>query len=668
VDQTRRQFLAETEDLVEHIFVDLDEAREKQGDRLLQREVVDNLFRNVHRIKGSAASFGLDGLNEIAHEFETLLSAIRDRRTVLDDVVIDVCEEAASTLAESLNLAASGVVEPSRRALFERIKTLAQGNSHSPAADIDSILSKLPFEIWQSLTDEEKQRLVQAVEEGVHLCVVRTSFDIATFDEEFYRLKEKLAQRGAVISTTPTVDAEHSDKINFRVLFASSAGVPAIAAELIDFSGVDVTEVASSGDTASGGPEATPLAADLRPASVSSLSNFVRTDLDDLDGIISSTHELFRLTSKALTLALSQTGFGQELREHLEDLDAKIRRAFIKVEDELIGLRMVSVGPILQQANRAGKAAARASNKEINFQVAGSDLRVDKLLRDAIADPLVHLVRNAVDHGIETFDERRQWDKKDRGLVRIAAFSEGGQTCVRVQDDGRGVDPARVSEAAIARGIIRSDDTLDMDRSLRLIFRPGFSTVASASALSGRGVGLDVVENAVETVGGELRVSSERGKGSIFEIRFPVSFGVLHALAVGCADTYYCLDSSSVVTNETIDAAQVETAAEGREFLRSENEMLPVMRLRELLGLSAEESGVENLEVIVCELPGSVGERLNGKKRVGIIVDSIAGTEEVLVRSLGRHAARWQGVAGATELRNGEVALVLDLPRLLSTR
>ena len=156
---------------------------------------MEGIFRRVHRVKGSSASFGLDGLSEIAHEFETLLSAVRAGLTGIDDVVIDACETATNTLAESLTMAASGVVEPSRRVLFERIRTLAQGNISSPKEDIDSVLNKLPFEIWQSLTDDEKQRLVQAVREGCRLSVVTTSFGIASFDEEFY-IKEKLTERG----------------------------------------------------------------------------------------------------------------------------------------------------------------------------------------------------------------------------------------------------------------------------------------------------------------------------------------------------------------------------------------------------------------------------------------------------------------------------------------
>lgn len=179
-----------------------------------------SIFRRIHRIKGSAASLALEGLSEIAHEFESLLGAVRAGRAVVDNDVLDTCENAAIALFESLHLASSGVIEPSRRALFERIQVLALGTSPKPGTDIGLVLDNLPFEIWQSLSGDEKHRLEQAIEERDHVYVVTTSFDIASFDQEFSRLKEQLAGRGEVIATSPMVDAERADKINFQILFA----------------------------------------------------------------------------------------------------------------------------------------------------------------------------------------------------------------------------------------------------------------------------------------------------------------------------------------------------------------------------------------------------------------------------------------------------------------
>jgi two-component system chemotaxis sensor kinase CheA len=390
---------------------------------------------------------------------------------------------------------------------------------------------------------------------------------------------------------------------------------------------------------------------------LASLSNFVRTDLDRLDRLISSTHELLRTTSNALELAMSAR-LPAPARQELEKLNDQIRARFMGVEHELINLRMVSFGPTLQRAMRAGQAAARLAAKEIDFEIVGGGLRLDKLLADAIADSLVHLVRNAVDHGIESGEERLQAGKNRRGTVRIEAVSEGSQSRVRVVDDGRGIDPLLISEAALRLGILRSDSALDIERSLRLIFRPGFTTLASASDISGRGVGLDVVETAIEQVGGELRVSSKPKLGTMFEIRLPVTFGLVATNVVVSAGGRYCIPAALTLG---IDAIDVIDGASGADQLRQ-------VSMRDLLGQPEEpEDSSSQLHLITCQFtdePAGMSEQET--RCVGIVVDRVDGPQEVLVRSLGRHAGRWYGIAGAAELRDGTVALVLDLPRLLS--
>jgi two-component system, chemotaxis family, sensor kinase CheA len=680
VDQNQPQFLAESEDLIEQIFADVDELREKANDRRARSELVNRVFRRVHRIKGSAASFGLDGLSEIAHEFESLLSAVRNGRVVVDNDVLDTCEGATIALLESLHLVSSGVIEPSRRALFDRIQLLAHGASAKPGPDISSVIDKLPVEISQSLTGEEKNNLERAIEAGDDLYIVTTTFDIGTFAEEFSRLRETLSARGVVIATSPTVDVERADKVNFQILFAGGSNLDVADSDLVSFAGLSITRMAVSPDKSAASYKVEPrsaggktawtvgansLVAGLRLTPGPSISNFIRTDLDDLDRLISSTQDLFRATANALDLALSQPLVENGIQEKLERLDVQIRHSFLSVEEKLIGLRMVSLAPVLQRAARAGRAAARLTNKEIDFEVVGSNLKLDKLLTDVIADPLIHLVRNAVDHGIES-PEPAQSPASKRGLVRIEVTNEGRQTCLRVTDNGRGVDPELVSQAAIKLGVIRKDTVLDMDHSVRMIFRPGFTTLSSASTISGRGVGLDIVETAVEHVGGELRVSSQSGRGSTFEIRLPATFGLLRSTMVSSEGSSFCIDSDHVVKIEVVAADQIEKS-ENKEFVRCENGVLPVVRLRELLGQPADETrSTELQQIITCELPENGGrDDMPRKKRIGMIVDKVVGSEEVLARNLGRHSSRWPGIAGATELRDGTVALVLDLPRML---
>jgi two-component system chemotaxis sensor kinase CheA len=652
VDHFQNEFLIEIEELVEQIFQDVDELQNEVPDGQIRREQIDKMFRHVHSVKGSAASCGLEVVSQIAHEFESLLDEVRSGRVDIDGTVTDVCESATEALQESLNLAASGVVEPSRRALFNKLRAAASNQTEATDDAVrEAILASIPSAIWQSLSEFEKQRLLLIVGQRLPLFLVSAMFDVATFDAEYSGLKETLAQRGEVISTSPAVVQDQPEKINFRLLYASEAAPEQIAEAVKSFGKIAITSVTPAASREVALPESS----GAQPKPLSSIANFVRADLDKLDRLISSTHELLRTTSSALDLALSQQPAGTA--EQLTKLSSDIRSSFIRLEDDLINLRMVSLGPTLQRAVRAGKTAARMSGKDVSFEVRGADIRVDKLLVEAIADPLIHLVRNAVDHGIETPDERERAGKNLRGTVRLEAISEGSQTRVRVMDDGRGVDPDTILAAAARLGITH-EPQLNIEGSLRLIFRAGFTTISEPSKLSGRGVGLDIVETAIEQVGGELRVSSAPGRGSTFEVRLPVTFGVVAANVIVSDGHRYCIPANQTLGIDAIDVIDGTSAAD----------QLRQLSMRDLLGQpeAADSEEANQLHLITCQFKTDRAGDSDEPKRVGIVVDQVEGPQEVLVRSLGRHAGRWYGIAGAAELSDGTVALVLDLPRLLA--
>ncbi|HVQ37425.1 MAG TPA: ATP-binding protein [Pyrinomonadaceae bacterium] len=666
MDQGQSEFLIEIEELVEQIFADLDELRASLTTGPEPRKVralVDRLFRHVHSVKGSAASSGLGDVSQIAHELENLLDAVRRGQTTLGEAVLDTCESATAALDESLSQAASGNAGPPMGALFDQLRAAAGGTVRQPNTNTEAVLSSIPFEIWQSLTDTEQHRLITVVEEGTPLFQVVTSFDLINFDEEFFRLKERLADLGEVISTSPAVDETNPGKINFRVLYGSKTALATLEGTVVEFPAVTFNAIRGAGLPS----------IDYRAAPVSSLANFVRTDLDKLNHLISSTHDLFRNTSNALAFALSQDEITADARLHLAGLDRQIKKSFMGVEDGLIKLRTVSLSPTLQRAIRAGRAAARAAGKEVNFEVVGENIELDKLLLESIADPLIHLLRNAVDHGIEDAETRIQSGKHPRGTVRIEALNEGSQSRIRVSDDGRGIDPQLISEAATRLGIFEHDAGLDFDRSVRLIFRPGFTTLESVSDISGRGVGLDVVETAVEQVGGELRVSSKPGLGTTFEIRLPVTFGLVEATVFRSGDNRYCIPASQGDAGQTRDVSGDTQLGETREQgpRKSDQGEPPVVSMRELLGQPSREptepeSG-QAPEILKCQFADErVGADSDARRCIDVLVDKVEGTQEVLVRTLGRHAGRWYGVAGATELSDGRVALVLDLPRLIA--
>ncbi len=299
MEQPRQLFLSESADLIEQVFVSLEELREHPSPQQ-QRELIAHIFRQVHRIKGAAASFGFTGLAEIAHEFEHLLSALRSESVALKDAVLDACESATLALSESLTLAASGVIEPSRGELFASLRSFTPEADPLLEASLETVLSQLPAELSQALTAEEKRRIGRRHAAGTSLCVVATSFEIADFEEQFYSLKEKLAEVGEVISTSPAIDPAQAERVSFRILIASDEGVQMLASNLQRFPNVSITQLTP----ASGSDTQEQVSAAQVPGSTSALAaNFIRTDLNDFDQLLSATNELSRLTTAALETA-----------------------------------------------------------------------------------------------------------------------------------------------------------------------------------------------------------------------------------------------------------------------------------------------------------------------------------------------------------------------------
>ena len=671
-DHSHRLALAEMEERVEQIFAAIDELHAKGREGKSRRELLNSIFRLVHSVKGSASASGLNHLVRLAHEFEGLLQALRVGRTALDEKVLRAFAETAEALRN--NLGASGSQNHGGDDdLIDRLHKLS-GSDSAGQAGVETVLDALPSDIRHSLSEEEKHHLEESLGEGAWLYLVATDFDITDFDQQYQLLKQRLAETGEVISTAPKVDNEHPEKVDFRILYTRAATLQQVKNDLAELSNVLVNEVLSSPAVANTAVANRPgISVDEEAGLKESLqtaprqsSNLIRIDLDDLDRVISSTHKLFRETTMFLNRALEDSSAGPSQAE-LAAMAGRLSKSFIELSAETINLRMVSLDRVLQRALRSGRAAAMSADKQIDFVITGGNLPLDKSLSDAIADPLIHLVRNAVDHGIESARERTRVGKSERGTVRIEAATTQGQTRVRVTDDGRGIDPSAVSKVAISLGVIQESSLPNMDQSLRLIFWPGLSTAASVSGTSGRGVGLDVVETAVEEVGGEVRVSTKPGAGSSFEIRLPVTFGLLEVLFVTSSDRQYVLDKSHILFGKSMAAWEIETTESGKVF-RHEKELLPLVHLSELLGQSSESSENEEHCLLLCQVAKEAADGTISPERFGVVVDAVGETQQVLIRNLGNRGARWFGVAGATELRDGRVALLLDLPRLINAK
>lgn len=673
-EQLLREFLAEAEDLIEVLLGDIEALRTRRSEGRARRELVARIFRHVHTIKGSAAAVGLTAMAELAHEFENLLEGVRLGRIQVKDSVLDAFDEAAQALEQILSAAVRHETPSVSQTLTERLRRLsihADADRRSGAGE--DAMAALPEEIARTLSEYEAHRLREAASEGAHLFLISINFDLLTFDERFRDFSDALSADGEIISTMPGMEASAPDQISFRLLYATDADAQIVAGRTSMFGASSPLEL-TAGQPAE--PEQSVQAEeaadvstsdDMAPRAPASLSTLVRVELSELDEMVSAAHELLTETASTLDLALS-ADLERTERTEMEIRTARIRRRFIELEERLIEMRMVSIAPTLTRAVRVGAAGARAVGKEVEFEIEGGEVRLDKSLAERIGDPLLHLLRNAVDHGIEPEEERLRKGKPPAGRVRLEALSEGSRVRLRISDDGRGIDIERVRRTATERGIIEPEQELTRQQSLRLIFRPGFSTAGAVSNMSGRGVGLDVVERAVEQVGGQLRVESEENRGTTFELLLPTTLALVPALVIKSGGFRYCVDASHITEAGFIQPEEVERLGQA-QVLRWRGSIVPFFSMRQLLAQpEREEANGDRVHVIISHIAGEDDMRDDGEResrRAAIMVDGWDGHREVLVRGLGRHASRWRGISGATELQDGTVALILDLPRLV---
>jgi len=657
MDELQRQFIADAGEIIERLCRDLEELRAVRSQGRRRRELAARIFRHVHTLKGSAVSLELQYVGQIAHEFEAVLDGLRLGRGEITDEVLDAFEDAADAIARALKGAADRKRQAPETAVVERLAALA-AKSKQQGSIADSLRSALPAEIARALSEYDLQHAREAIREGAKLFIVSAGFTIDTFDRSFREVSKLLGQSGEIIATVPGGPSTAND-INFRLVYAAEIVSNDVIKSASKLGRIEVSELSVGSSAASArAAEETGPAPPLWHGALRTPS--VQVDLKQIADLISETSDLFRETSNALG------SLGEPAnKQYVDTTTAYLRRRFSILEDRLIRLRLVPCADLLAGAAvRAGRIAARQLGKEVEFEIEGGDVGIDKSLADTIVEPLLHLVRNAIGHGIESPRERAAAGKSTTGKVRLRAFSEGTRIYVTVADDGRGIDLARIATAACQQGIVTNRSDLTSDQCLRLIFRPGFSTSTEVSEMSGRGIGLEVVDRAMEQAGGEVRVAIEPGRGTTFVMILPAALALLQCVIVRSGDQFYGIGSAGVAGMRSLSAAE-SNQTESANTIRWKQETLPVLSLRSLLAQPAEKGPEQGASMIVWQRANNRGAPGDGRDRFAVIVDLIAGQHETLVRSLGPHASRWPGIAGAAELADGQIALVLDVQRLI---
>jgi len=616
-------------------------------------EAVGAIFRAVHTVKGMSATMGYTAVAELSHELETLLDKVRKGERSVSGPIMDTLFAAADALEASIELSVAGRVEEiDVAAVVERVREL--GNRPTAARDAvhtAEIEAAVTAPAWTAAEPAGEGMLIRVrLNEGTPLRGVRA-----------YLIAQKAKSLGQVIAVSPPLESLQADQFgnDFAVRLVPRFGVAEIE-RVLGLAG-DVAEIFVSGTTEAPGaapstapahrmtPAGTPQLSEIAPAEPAiKQQRSVRIDLRRLDSLMNLIGELVitrgRLTQLAATL-------GQPA---LDESVSQASRLISDLQDEIMTSRMVPVWQVFDRFPRLVRDAARQLEKRVDFSVEGKEIELDRSMLDEIGDPIVHLLRNSIDHGIETPETRTALGKSPTGRLTLSAMRDRSAVLIRVADDGRGIDRGRVLKRAQEMNLLDPSKAEIADEDLlRLISRPGFSTAEKVTDISGRGVGIDAVQNRVRALGGSVEIRSVPGQGTSVTFRLPLTLAILRALLARVGDELYAIPLTHV--NETVDfrAPDLRTI-KGREVLVLREEVLPLIRLRSLMRLEA--ANGRRQQVVILEV---------GDKKAGLMVDDLAGQQEVVVKQFDTVREGLPLFSGATILGDGAPALIIDVSSLL---
>jgi two-component system chemotaxis sensor kinase CheA len=591
------------------------------GVRAIDRTLLDDLFRSFHTLKGISGMVGLSAAEQLAHNLESYLRELREGSVTLNQPGLEALVAGVSLLEGVINARRNDQAIPSIDAITERLKAITEdrptsaGESQPLASEGDSAVRR-----WQV----EFTPTAELAARGVNVNSVRS----------------RLQDLGELLQAKPVVKG--AGEIAFQFVVATNADKTAfesLEADGLIFELVQVDAVKRTTDSAA--------VASIAPASI------VRVDLDRLD-------ELMRIIGE---LVITRTRLEDQLNElkretpaavwrPLQETSLSMGRQLRDLRESVMRVRMVEIGEIFERMTFVVRDLARESGKKILVQLSGGETEIDKYLVERMRDPLMHLVRNAVSHGLETVAEREAKGKRSEGLLTLSATTAGERIIIKVADDGRGIDQKSVLARSSTKELSREDSEIDNATLLDLICSPGFSTRVEADRESGRGVGMDVVKNAVEELGGRMSLETQLGHGTAFTIELPLTLAIAEALIVSVSGQKFAVPLSAV--REVLEVESASTRVlENNEIISHRGKVLPLLRLARMFEMNYQRD--TNFHVLV------LGDETNA---VGLAVDRILGQREIVVRAIKDPLAQTKGIAGATELGDQRVVLILDIGAL----
>ena len=590
---------------------------------------VGGLFRAVHTVKGMAATMGYARVTDVAHRTENLLDLLRRGSQPATDELLQLLFRARDSLEQAVELSVVG-----REDEIDVAEILA---------DLDGAAAALTGAGGRPLEEPQPAPVVEAPALAGRLVQVTLRSEAPLKGGRALLAVKKAQALGPVRNVTPSETAFESDDFDGRFSFRIETTAQAADIEQAVRAAGDVEHVTVGGEERRAAPApGTPTAAP------DAKSRHIRVDLRRLDGLMDLIGELVTVRGRLNELA------AQRRDPAVDDVAIQVSRLSTELQAEIIQARMTPVWQVFDRFPRLVRDLARELGKQVAFRVEGKEIELDRAILDELGDPLLHLLRNAVDHGIESLADRRRRGKKPEGEIVLSAIRERASVVISVSDDGRGIARAKILERAKKEGLVDAHaEALSDDQLLRVLARPGFSTAESVTSVSGRGVGIDVAMTRIRALGGSIDIRSQEGKGTTFVLRLPVTLAIVRALIAGVGAERYALPLTYV--SETVEfGVQATTTVEGREAIVLRDRVVPLVHLRRLLGVKGD--APSRCPIIVLEM---------GERRSGIVVDGMLGQQEIVVKGFDAPQGTLPVFSGATIMGDGIPALILDAGGLL---
>lgn len=695
-------------DVTQYLEIFLDETKEhlqSLSDQfmILEQEpgnmdTINEIFRSAHTLKGMAGTMGYKRMQTLTHDMENVFSEVRNNTIKVDGAMVDLlfqCLDALEEYTENIqNTGDEGTNDNEH--LIKALNDYLAKNSGDGAPQPAKEEKKEPAkeepkqeagadpgkEKWREikLGDTEHTVIAEAKKQGkkclgVTVYVQESCILKAARAFLVYKALEELGDMIVSVPSAQDIEDEHFE-FDFSVIILTDADVETVKNAILNVSEIEAAYVGEVEPVQSeeavkpaaiaeaqpkeeeqpkkAAPAAPAKAADKKPISKPIVNRTVRVDIEKLDVLMNLVSELI-IAKNSLVSTSSQEGiltnntFNEQI-EYLESVTTNLHESVMKV-------RMVPIETVVQKFPKMIRDLSKKLDKKMQLIMSGEETELDRTVVDEIGDPLMHLLRNSADHGLESAEVRKERGKPEVGSIFLNAYQDGNNVIIEVRDDGNGIDVEAVKKKAIERGTITPEQAENMaDKDvIGLLFLPSFSTSEKVTDVSGRGVGLDVVKSKIESLSGEVEVKTKLGEGSTFIIRLPLTLAIIQALMVEVGGEKYAIPLGSIQTIEDVEPAEIKYV-QAKEVINLRGTVIPLIRLNEVLDNESTKKPDENLLVIIVK---------KGDKLAGLVVDELMGQQEIVIKSLGNYINKNKIISGATILGDGEIALILDTNALL---